>query len=287
MRILSRLAGWIPVRWLPWLGAALGWWLLNVLRVRRRVTLDNLQRGLGISEHQALQLARRVYRHLCQGALEFLRIHRLTTTDATRILSEPGLERLRSHLAGGRGLLVLTAHLGQWDLLACAAARAGLAVNVVTRQIKTNWINRFWMQQRATCGVKLLPARGGGRAIVEALRRNEMVALVLDQHEPDGAAVPFFGRMARTGTALARLARMTSSPVVPVFLVRSGAGFRLVVEEPVDLGSSGDASASAVHAATAQMTRILEQQIRSHPDQWLWLHRRWKLDDPTRCGAAR
>ncbi len=278
---LTWLAVRTPERWLRGIGACLGW-LAYALGVRRRVTLENLQRALGLPRADARRLARRVYGHLGRGALEFLTVGRLDRERASRILEGPGLGRLQQLLAAGRGLLVISAHLGNWDLLACAAARLGIPVNVVTRQIKRTWINRFWMGERAACGVRLLPAQGSAGAIFRALRQGEVVALVLDQHEPGGLPVPFFGRPAATGTAAARLARATGAPVVPAFLPREGAGFQLEVGEVVDLAWTGD-RAQDVQRATERLSAEVEVAVRRWPEQWLWLHRRWKT--PSRPSA--
>ena len=274
IRLIGRGLGRLTPRWVHRLGALFGWLLFSVLRIRRRVTLQNIEAALGLPRAARVLLARKVYAHLCTGALELFRAGELQRREAERMLGH-GLARLRRHLAGGRGLLVLSAHVGQWDLLACAAARCGLKVNVVTREIKTGWVNRVWMEERAACGVRLLPARGSARGIVAALRRNEVVALVLDQHEPGGAVVPFLGRPAATGTALARLARATGAPVVPVFLLREGLGYKLVVEEPLKVGRGDD-----VVEVTAAFNRVIEAQVLETPEQWLWLHRRWKVVAP-------
>jgi KDO2-lipid IV(A) lauroyltransferase len=254
------------------LGRGLGFLVFSVLRVRRRVTLQNLEQSLQLPREKALRLARRVYGHLCTGALEFLRAGDLSLQEARAFLGEPQVARLWQILGEGRGMLVLTAHLGNWDLLACAAARCGIKVNIVTRRIRSPWLNEFWMEERRSWGVTLLPAAGSARAVVAALRRNEAVAVVLDQHEPEGVVLPFFGRPAATGTSLARLARATGAPVVPAFLVRVPAGFHLDLLEPIRVGRTAD-----VRQFTALFLETLEKEIRSHSDQWLWLHRRWKV----------
>lgn len=278
MALLGGVIGRLPVAWLHRIGAFLGWLALWVLRVRRRVTLDNMQRAMGIPRREALHLAAAVYRHLCTGALELTRVGGLSTETAAELLGASGVRTLQGYLSRGRGLLVLSGHIGQWDLLACAAARAGLKVNVVTRQIKAGWLNRFWMAQRRSCGVTLLPAKGSGRSVLAALRRNEIVAMVLDQHEPGGLVVPFFGRPAATASGLARVARVSRAPVVPVFLLRDGVGYQLVVEPEVPVPRTGDRGEDVIRS-TALFTAVLEARIRRNPEQWLWLHRRWKVAD--------
>lgn len=276
LRLISYLVRLLPYSWTRRLGALLGALCFHVFRVRRGVAVGNLARALGLNPQQCKAMARRVYDHLCSGALEFLQIGRLTPTRARQVMG-PGLEKLRQIQSQGRGVLVLSGHLGSWDLLACAASLSGLKVNVVTRRIKTTWLNRFWMEQRRQCGVRLLPAAGSARAIVRALRRNEVVAIVLDQHEPQGAPVSFFGRPAATGTALARLALLTDAPVVPAFLLREDGGYRLAVHDPLELVRTADHRADVI-SNTSLFTQVLQAEIESAPEQWLWLHRRWKVD---------
>jgi KDO2-lipid IV(A) lauroyltransferase len=255
--------------------------VFSVLRIRRRVTLSNLELALGLSGRAAVQLGSRGYAHLCTGALEFLRLRQLTPERASEVVGSAAMAELQRLRASGRGLLVLSAHLGNWDLLACAAGRAGLPVNVVTRQIKAASINRYWMRQRESCGVRLLPARRSAAAVLAALRRNEIVAMVLDQHEPGGLEVPYFGRNAATADSLARLARATRAPVVPAFLLRQGREYVLQLMKPVSVQATADRRRDILEA-TALFTMIIEQQVVLHPEQWLWLHRRWKVGLPVR-----
>ena len=278
MKILSWLVCLLPRAWVLRLGRCLGWLAFSVLRVRRQVTLENLRQGLELTASERRILARQVYDHLCTGALEFLRLGRLTPRRAAEIMGEEALTRLQALQEQGKGALVLTAHLGNWDLLACCSALSGLKLSVVTRQIKSSWINSYWMEQRAACGVRLLPEGGGATAILRALRNNELVALVLDQHDPGGLELPFFGRPAATATALARLAQRTRCPVVPVFLLRTKEGFRCVVQQPLTVQHTGDDQTDVLEN-TRLFLEVLEEQIRRTPWQWLWLHRRWKVSD--------
>jgi Kdo2-lipid IVA lauroyltransferase/acyltransferase len=286
---MIRLLCWICARLSPDRVRRLGQWFgflaFAVLRIRRRVSLENCQCALALPPAETRRVVRQAYNHLCQGALEFLQLARLTPEAAQDLLGPAGIARLKALLAQGRGLLVLTAHLGNWDLLACAAALAGLKVNAVTRQIKTTWINRYWMRQRQHCGVRLLPAQGSARQAFAALRRNEIVALVLDQHDPSGVAVPFFNRPAATGLSLARLAHLSGAPVVPVFLLRQGQGYILQVLDPLPLVNTGHRRLDH-QTNTARFSLTLESVIRGYPSQWLWLHRRWKVSGTERCKSA-
>jgi KDO2-lipid IV(A) lauroyltransferase len=284
LKILAWLAGRLSPAGVRRWGAVLGW-LAWILGLRRRVAVRNIETTLGLGRRAARRLARRGYRHLGQAMVEFLAVGSLDREAARRILGEEPLQRVDGWRRG-RGVLVLGAHLGNWDLLACAAARAGLPVNVVTRELKSSWLNRFWMAQREACGVRLLPAVGSARAVVHALRRNEVVALVLDQHEPGGLVVPFLGRPAATSAAMARLARATGAPVVPAFLLRGGDGYRARVLDPVSLRRTEDPRRDHWEN-TAHFSRIIEQEVRARPAQWFWVHRRWKVGAGPSVGAGR
>lgn len=266
--------GWLVCRLSPrsarGLARLIAWLLFSVLRLRRRVCLENLRRAF--PEHDdatLLQRARAVYGHLARVIVDVLRLPRLDAATARAWL---GAAVARLHLLRRpRGLLVLVGHLGSWDLLACAAANAGLPLHVVTRRLKSKGVDRQWQALRAAWGVRLHAAQGSALALLRALQRGEIVALPLDQHEPAGQPTTFFGRPAATSTALARLARASGAPVIAAFLLRRGETHELVVEGPF-------APVEDVAVATQAYTAQLEAAIRRAPEQWLWLHRRWKLE---------
>lgn len=276
LRLLAWISERLGARSVARLGAALGAIVFTLLRIRRAHTVAALGRSLSLSRAEATALARRVYRHLGRSVLELLRVRALREEEAEAMLGVEGRARLDRLLAERRGLLVLTGHLGSWDLLACAAGRLGYPLHVVTRSLRASGLNRFWMESRRACGVGLHPARGSALALTRALREGAIVALVLDQHEPGGEVVPFFGQPAATSLSLARLARATRAPVVPAFLLHEPAGHRLVLGDPVPLRWTA-CKRDDLHQATLAFSEILERQIRACPEQWLWLHRRWKV----------
>jgi KDO2-lipid IV(A) lauroyltransferase len=149
---------------------------------------------------------------------------------------------------------------------------------VVTRELKGSRTNRSWMRMRAERGVHLHPAEGSSKALLSALRRGEVVAFVIDQHMPPklGVAVPFFGRPASTTDAPAILAARTGAVVLPAFLFREGfERHRLWVGPEIPLGAGP--RKEAVRESTARFSLAVEKVVRAHPEQWIWLHRRWKI----------
>ena len=276
MRCFSALSRLVPARQVGWL---LGSVAFSLLRIRRAVTLSNLGAALNLNAGEARAMGLRVYRHLAVGGFELMRAPSLTRGRARELLAGDGLKQIEEHIARGKGLLVLTAHLGHWDLLACASARAGLPLSVITRQIKAGWLDRFWTLLRRSCGVRLLPHQGSAGRIISLLRRGEVLGFVLDQHQPGGLPVPFFGRPAATADSLARLARATDCPVVPAFLVRAAGGrYRLEAGEPIATRCSANKERDILEA-TCKYSQAIEDAVRRTPEQWLWLHRRWKINE--------
>jgi len=252
----------------------MGWFIGSGLRLRRRVVRENLGAAFSLPPRETAQLTQRIYAHLGRVLLETLRLPLLNQDKAREIIGEEALTRLMALRRPERGVLVLTGHLGNWDLLACAAAKVGLPITVVTRSIHQRSMNRWWMRVREACGVRFVPARGSAMKILRALRRGDLVCLALDQHEPGGVVVPFLGRPAATSTGLARLASATGAPVVAAFLV-ADPEYRVVLEAPLAPPASKDEQDIVV--ATARYTRAIEEFVRRYPEQWFWVHRRWKV----------
>jgi KDO2-lipid IV(A) lauroyltransferase len=196
-------------------------------------------------------------------------------------------EALRQAASLGRGVVVATAHTGNWDLSACAAARwlaaepafcGGALLHVVTKRLSWRALDRYWQHLRAARGVVLLDAEGAAAAVGSALAVGGVVALLVDQapERPRGVVmVPFLGAMARHDLGPALLAARARAPVVAIFGHRAPDGRHVLslgaALMPDELRARGGAL-----AATRRIAEALEQFIRAHPEQWLWLHRRWK-----------
>lgn len=280
LRAISWLVNVLPERWALLLGAGLGLLWYHIIPIRRRVVMENLNFALGSDyDRRALKkIARSMYRNLGISAIEFLRVKGLTPDNVRAKIKMEGLAHLEAAQAQGRGVLILTAHFGNWDLLCCSQALAGFPLHVITKNLKAGKINKFWMETRQRCGVTLLGARGSLKNILRALRDNQIVAFVIDQNmlPSHGIFVDFFGKSACTTPSLALLAERTGAPVVPIFMVREGLGsHRIVVKEALTYHKVGERRDNVRHN-TRIYSAILEDMIRAWPDHWLWLHRRWK-----------
>jgi len=248
------------------------------LGIRRRVTLDNLRQALpDVPEPRRREIARGAYVNMARAALEGLSSVALGREEVERVVEVRNWHLVEEALAGGKGMLVATGHFGSWELFGEVMARRGVKLNAVVRPL-SGALNAKLMESRLKAGLQLIPGRGSISGTVKALGRNEVVAMLVDQVLPErsGVFVPFFGRPACTTPALSLAAIRSGAPVYVAMAAREGDRLRLFIEGPFPVPASGDRKRD-VTEHTRRITEALERYIRLYPDQWLWLHRRWKV----------
>jgi KDO2-lipid IV(A) lauroyltransferase len=257
-------------------GRRLGDLLWLVLPGRRAVALDNLRRSFGAERSAAeiRQLARRSFQNvgmnLVEGCCYFLRP---TQVMLSRVRVE-GREHLQAAAAHGRGVLILTAHFGNWELLGAAHGLTGLPASIVTRPLDYPLLDDLAARFRRRSGAELIVKRHAVREVLTALRRQRMVGILLDQNatRAEGVFAPFFGSPASTSKGLALLALRTGAPVVPIFLRREPDG-----RHCMDVGAAVPPPEDGQIATyTSAFNRVLEATIRRTPEQWFWMHDRWR-----------
>lgn len=259
--------------------AALAWGL----GIRKAITLDNLRHALPETpEEDRRRVARGAYRNLARSWVEAFAGSSVSTAvldDAFRHADWAPVERA---LASGKGVLGVTAHFGSWELLGELVARRGVRIYAVVRPLKGS-LNAELMRARERSGLRLISARGSLARSLAALKEGAMVAMLIDQALPtdDALWVPFFGRPAATSPSVSVLARRTQAPVFLVLPFWDGGALRLHVDGPFPIARSKDFRRD-IADHTAQLTLALERRIREMPEQWMWLHRRWKGTPPVR-----
>lgn len=277
---LSALFRCVPRRAAHAFGAVLGWIWYYLIPVRRQVARANLRLAFPEkSGKERRRIARSCFVHLSRSAVEFLRLPGLDRRKVEQLLEHVGREHYRQAVEPGRGVIVVTAHFGNFDLLACTQAIRGVPLHILTREQHLGGFNRYWMSVRARLGVGLLPVRDSAMRIHRLLKRGQVVAMVIDQHVPAsrGVVVPFFGRPASTVHAPALLSWTTGAPLLPVTIERlPGGRHRVTFEPPISVDRSCRRDEQVLRV-TRQLNRWLEDRIRSRPDHWLWIHRRWKV----------
>jgi Kdo2-lipid IVA lauroyltransferase/acyltransferase len=177
--------------------------------------------------------------------------------------------------------LVLTLHIGNWELLPMSFISRGFNVSMVYRPLDFGPADQFFLQYRSRFGGNPIPKKKSMRRLLHALRRQECVGLLLDQDSglTAGVFADFFGHPACTNKGLALLALKTQAPVIPASLVRRESGFDIHIGPEIPLIQT-DAKDEEVQINTQQYNKVLERIIRRHPEQWLWAHRRWKTRPP-------
>ncbi len=223
---------------------------------------------------------------MCQASFQHLgtmviEVALLLLSDPSRLLSRvsvEGIEHLRAAADGGRGVLALTAHFGNWELLGVAHTLLGLPATLVVRPLDSAFANRLAERLRVRTGAELVAKRRALRPVLRALRRGRMVGILLDQNasRAEGVFVPFFGRPASTSRSLALLSLRSAVPIVPVFIHRERDGRHRIVIEPAIAAPPSGPPEAAIFELTAECVRRTEATIRRWPEQWLWLHRRWR-----------
>lgn len=272
LRALARIVALLPFASLPRFGRALAWLAFDVLRIRRAHVEASLARA-GLPP-----VGRDVYRQLGTSALELLWVSARPDHDLGPLVRVEGRERFERARALGRGVIVATAHTGNWDLTACACASM-TPISVVTKRLSSASTDRFWQETRASRGVDLIPAPDGSvfRAARARLRAGRAVAVLVDQDPERRTGVveaPFLGALAVHDSFAAALSARTGAPIAIALARRSEAGNVVqivdVIEPPARAGRAWIAETTRVIAAR------LDEFIRASPSMWLWLHRRWK-----------
>ncbi len=274
----TRLAQAMSARLADRFGSGLGGLAGKLLASRGRIAADNLRRAMGeeLSEQEIADVVREVFRNAGRTSIETARMCKILQTPWEQLVSVEGeayLERVRSE---GRGAMMVTAHFGNWELLGAWTAGqvpTDFLVGVQHNQKVDDLINGF----RKEIGVGLIPV-SSPRGVLRSLKQNRVVAVVSDQHAPSGVIVDFFGRRASTPKGPATFAVRAGCPIVPMVLRRDRYDrFVVLAGEPIYPPDTGNATAD-VETMTDAYTRYFEACIRRHPEQWLWTHRRWKVD---------
>ncbi len=279
MTLLAVALGRAPWSVASWLGRRMGDLAYLMLPGRRRIALANLAQAfpeMTVAERRSL--CRRSWQHLGLVFVELCALLSRPLDDLLSRITVEGREHLdRAMTAHGR-VLALTGHLGNWEVLSVAHRMTPYPLAVVVRPLDAGWLNPLAERLRLRTGVELIDKRKALRPILAALSRGGMVGILLDQNtaRSEGVFVPFFGRLASTSRSVALLALRTGAPVVPIFARRERGGrHRIIVRAPLDVPKADDREA-AVAALTERCTEVIEAAIREAPEQWLWVHNRWR-----------
>lgn len=261
------------------LGGHLGRLAQHVLPKRRRRAVENLSRAFPeMSSEELGKNCEAIFRHLGISGVEMLLMDKLDgQRDLERYFDFEGLEHIRGAFTLGKGVLILSGHLGFWEVGTFFLPQLGLPSDFVAKNMKNPYINRFFIRTREAAGGKVLDTRKGARRILRSLAENRGVCVLLDQHTSpkQAVSVDFFGRPAWTTPIIAQMAMKQGTPIVPAFCRRTD-DLRYKVEFQPMILLENDPNPEAVKANTALFTNIIEEAVRKDITQWFWVHRRWR-----------
>lgn len=275
----------LPRRWSRRVGAAMAGAIGHVAGKLSAVGRRNLSLAFPEwTQEEREAVLWRLYRNLGWLLAEFAQMSRYSPQVAgTKIMRYQGLENFLAAREKGRGVLVLTGHLGAWELSSFLHSLLGYPMGIVIRRLDNPRVDALVNRIRCMHGNRILHKDDFARGLLRAMHAGETVGILMDTNmtPPQGVFVPFFGVEACTASGLARVARRTGAAVLPGFLLWDEAESRYLLHfgEELRMQRTEDAEADA-RANTALFAAVTEKYIRQYPDQWLWLHRRWKTRPP-------
>ncbi len=281
----AALTGWAIFRVLPfsfglWLGSLLGLLTYYILPKERKRVFEHL--SIAFSQEKGLAerkiIARKSFQNLGKNAVELVNFHKLKKSLDDYVTIE-GLHYLDDALAKGRGVIWITAHLGNWELLALYIASCGYPLTVVAREVYDKRLNRILLNFRKESAVSVIlrDSPSAGREILKVLKNKGILAMLIDQDtKVKGVMVDFFGKKANTPAGPALLAGRRSVPVLPGFIHRvSDKKHKIVICPMMDIVQTENVQQD-LETNTERFNKLLEHQIREHPEEWVWMHRRWR-----------
>jgi KDO2-lipid IV(A) lauroyltransferase len=239
------------------------------------------------SRREHAKILRGEFTSLGRQLAEVCQFPRYTLENVGRVVVYDGFENYERALARGKGVLFLTAHFGGWELSAFVHSLHGHAMHVVVRDLDNVYLDRLIQSYRSMHGNTTVNKDNFVRGLLAAMQAGEVVGILMDTNmtPPQGVFVNFFGIPACTAAGLARIALRTDAAVVPSFTIWDPTlrKYRLRFDPPLTLVRTGNDEADIV-ANTQLFTKIIEDYVRHYPDQWLWVHRRWKTRPPGEPG---
>lgn len=279
LKALCRFLSLIPLNISLWFGKALGRLAFYLDKKHRKIVLNNLNTAFGQekSPDELNATAKTVFENLGMNFTEFFRLPWLKEPDLSGYVECEGFENFKKAYDKGRGVIFLTGHFGNWELMAVFYALKNYPVDIVVRELDSPIADEFVRWVRARAGNRIVAKGRSMRELLKILARGGIIGILLDQNVTwnEGVFVRFFNKLACTNKGTALLAQASGAAVVPTFIIRDGKRHRVVIEEEIAIQNTGDRAADRL-ANTALFTKVIEDFVRRHPEQWFWLHQRWK-----------
>lgn len=283
VRILNRVFSIVPISVSLWIGRRLGALAFVFNKKRRLIAYANLKSAFSgeKSPKELRRITKRVYQNMVQTFVEILNLTKINKKFVDKYVEVVNMERIENAAKSGRGTILLTAHFGDWELSSLVSSVKGFPIMVLVREQKMKRLNELLNRLRESNGCKVIRKGMSVKNLMKALYGKNIVGILSDQDAGrNGMFVDFFGRPTSCHSGAMEMAKHTGSLILPNFIVRvNGPYHKLFLEEYIDFKSSENSG--DVKDNLQKFTSLLESYIRRYPDQWLWLHKRWK-STPTR-----
>jgi KDO2-lipid IV(A) lauroyltransferase len=278
-RISLFLMSFIPLKVSLFMADLIGRAAFRLVRKYRDIAIRNLDMVFEGSHEENVKIAERVFSNLAKNGAEWIKLYAMDTVKFGKVVNEAeGMERLDAVLSEGRGAVVMGFHFGNWELLGLYLKHKGYDGALVGRRIYFHKYDKLLTRMRMRYGARTIYRDESPKKMLRELREGKILGIVPDQDvdSVDGVFVNFFGRPAYTPKAPVKIAMAAKTKILPVFLIRKKDDtHKLVVEEPID-PSLGGTDEEAIKRYTQQWTNALERYVRKYPEQWVWIHKRWK-----------
>lgn len=274
----------LPRRFLLRVAAGGGRLAFRVLKKERGKTLHNL--SLVFADRKTPEeiedIARRVFVHLSKNLIDWILLDRMTEAQLKGLIDIEGREKIERVLARGKGVIVLTAHIGNWEFLAAYVALFIRPGGVVGRKVYIEEYDRLLVEMRRKKRVETIYSTDSPKRILKILRDNCVIGILPDQDVKyiNGVFVDFLGRPAYTPTGPAAISLASGADIVPAFLIRQADDrYRIYAEDPIELSRTEDKKKD-LYENTVKWSKVCERYILRYPEQWVWMHKRWKTKTP-------
>lgn len=276
--ILIGFLNLLPRRLSLFIGRSLGRFAYLIFPQSRKITLQNLKiafPNLGTGSIRKISL--KVFESLGRNAVDAIRLPKMSWEEIQKITKVEGVEHLEKAYSQGRGVMGVTGHIGNFELLAAYVSLRGYKLSAIGRELYDPRLNELLIKNRQKMGVQNIYSTAGVKEVIRVLNSGRMIGVLIDQDTSrvKGIYVDFFGRKARTPVGPVILALKLDVPIVPMAVIQTKEGnYKIYVREEIK-PLAGKMKEENIYYLTQKCTKFLEQVIREYPDQWVWMHKRW------------
>jgi len=268
----------LPIKVLSRLAASVGSLAFSILSKPRKISLENLRRVFPDKpEEEIRKIARGSFSNACRSLAEYANVCKINKKNVDLWVNAHGLEKIDKAFMKGKGVILLTAHFGNWELVGAYMRLKDYPGATIVRKIYFDKYNDYLAGLRRIHDVKVVYRDESPKKMLRFLKNNQGLGILADQDVDsiDGVFVDFFGFPAFTPKAPVKIAMASGSPIIPCYMIRKGSRYDYIVEDPI-IVEKGENKEDAIKFYTQKWTSVLEKHVRKHPEQWVWMHRRWK-----------